>query len=228
MFTRIVRNFAKIRVPQGFSGELKLYKGNWERITKGEPIAYIGNQTLRAESSGLIVSQLSQEGSLAIEGTQIYQFFDFTFWLKVALPIFLSPFVSLYIDHKNLPDKKKQSELKEEEIRIQGMKRELKELETKIKKREIELKDPQFSVQKIKETLNQPKPGPEVEGHLIENPELTRWWIEHLEEPIRRGVDVVYGPKGIGKSTFMERLCHVLSNPLKSTQTLRPSSFLCT
>jgi len=152
MFTRIVRNFAKIRVPQGFSGELKLYKGNWERITKGEPIAYIGGQPLKAEANGIIMKPLSRQGSSVSEGAQIYRFFDFMFWLKVVLPIFLSPFVSLYIDHKNIPDKKKQSELKEEEIRIHRRQEELKELETKIKKREIELKDPQFSVQKIKET----------------------------------------------------------------------------
>ena len=61
--------------------------------------------------------------------------------------------------------------------------------------------------------MTQPKPEPKVKGHLIENSQLTLWWIEHLKEPIRRGVDVVYGPKGIGKSTFMERLCHVISNP---------------
>eukprot|EP00361_Fabrea_salina_P003068 CAMPEP_0202427504 /NCGR_PEP_ID=MMETSP1345-20130828/1709_1 /ASSEMBLY_ACC=CAM_ASM_000843 /TAXON_ID=342563 /ORGANISM="Fabrea Fabrea salina" /LENGTH=137 /DNA_ID=CAMNT_0049038233 /DNA_START=1 /DNA_END=411 /DNA_ORIENTATION=- len=96
MFSRVVRNFAKIRVPQGFSGELKLYKGNWQLVSKGEPIALIGNQTLRAESSGLIVSQLSQEGSPATEGTQIYRFFDFMSWAKMLLYI-SSPLVTLYL-----------------------------------------------------------------------------------------------------------------------------------
>ena len=142
MFSRFIRNFAKIRVPQGFSGELKLYKGNWERITKGDPIAFIGNQPLKAEAYGIIIKPLSRQGSSVSEGAEIYRFFDFMFWLKVVLPIFLSPFVSFYIDLKNLADKEKQLELEEEEIRIQKMKRKVKELELRIKKRAIKLKDP--------------------------------------------------------------------------------------
>ena len=177
MFTRIARNFAKIRVPRDFSGELELRKNNWERVTKGEPIAYIGGQPLKAEANGIIMKPLSSQGSSVSEGAEIYQFFDFG-GLKFGLSLFLAPLITLYL------------------IKL-----------------EIELRHPSASIRRIKKTLTQPKPGPRVEGPLIENPELTRWWIERLEEPIRRGVDVVYGPKGIGKSTFMERLCHVISNP---------------
>ena len=177
MFTRIVRNFAKIRVPRDFSGELELRKNNWERITKGEPIAYIGGQPLKAEANGVIMKPLFRQGSSVSEGAEIYQFFDFG-GLKFGLSLFLAPLITLYL------------------IKL-----------------EIELRHPSASIRRIKKTLIQPKPGPRVEGPLIENPELTHWWIKRLEEPIRRGVDVVYGPKGIGKSTFMRRLCHVISNP---------------
>jgi len=144
MFTRIVRNFAKIRVPRDFSGELELRKNNWEMIIKGDPIAYIGSQPLKAEANGIIIKPLSRQGSSVSEGAEIYRFFDFMFWLKVILPIYLSPFVAHYIDRKNLADKEKQLELEEEEIRIQRMKREVKELELRIKKRGIKLKDHNF------------------------------------------------------------------------------------
>ena len=196
MLNQIKRNFHKLRVPQGYSGDLRLHKVRFERFTQGESIAEIGGKSLFASGDGIVWKKLKQDSLTVEEGTEIYEVVNFPRWLRIiplnAAISFLALFVA-YLTYMN------QRKFNKEQLQ-----------NTKI---EIGLKDPQFSVQKIKETLIQPKPEPKVKGPLIENPQLTRWWLERLEEPIERGVDVVYGPKGIGKSTFMERLCHVLSNP---------------
>ena len=196
MLNQIKRNFHKLRVPQGYSGELRLYKFRFERFTQGESIAEIGGKSLFASGDGIVWKKLKQENLTVEEGTEIYEVVNFPPWLRIIPPNAAISFLALFVAYLTYMNQRK---LDKEQLQ-----------NTKI---EIGLKDPQFSVQKIKETLTQAKRAPEVEGPLIENPELTCWWIEHLEEPIERGADVVYGPKGIGKSTFIERLCHVLSNP---------------
>jgi len=184
MLTRFARSFSKLKIPEGYSGELKLYKTGFQTFSQGDNIARVGDKLLFAETSGIVWSRISRDGLFVEEGSEICEVIQFPSWfqtlpLKTALLFFGVYLVSLV-------PKSQAKEPYPKRIR----------------------KD----LKRLKEVMCQSKPEPKVEGFLIESPDLTAEWINYLDQPMSRGVDIVYGTYGIGKSIFMQRLCHVLSN----------------
>ena len=204
MLARTARSFSKLRVPEGYSGDLKLFKFGFQTFSPGEEIARVGDKPLLAETSGMVWSTV-RDGLFVEEGLEIYEVFQFPSWfqtLPVKATLFFFGVYLVSLPFKN-QSKEKQKNLEESLFPPQpGVKPALIGNAYYSKK----------NLNKLKEVLSRTKPEPETRGALIESPDLIVRWIEHLDWHMSRGVDVLYGPTGIGKSTFVKRLCHVLSN----------------
>ena len=210
MLSRSARSFSKLRVPEGYSGDLKLYKTGFQTFSPGEEIARVGDKLLLAETSGMVWSRINRDGLFVQEGSDIYKVIQFPSWLQ-TLPVKATLFFfGVYLVSLTFKDQTKELQLKEKQ----------KNLEESLFPPQPGVKaawigDADYSkkdLNKLKEVLSRPKPEPEVRGALIESPDLTVEWIKRLDWHMNRGVDVLHGPTGIGKSTFVKRLCYVLSN----------------
>ena len=168
---RVFRRFSKLKVPEGFSGDLKLLsKTSGNYIRKGEIIALIGEKSLIAHESGLVLKCLSEEGSEVFEDSEIYQVIRVTSKLKA---VSLLTGVLGYLFYESLA------------------------------------KEEPKDLNQVNTLITTPKPKPQA--NQIKRTQELKAWLSMLEEPFHRGVEVVQGPKGTGKSTFMQKLAYTLS-----------------